>query len=331
MAGLLKEKGFVAGYALMLFGLALLVAGLGLDAVLHSRDADRGNEEIFTLGNPGHLLVMAGLGAAVLGAFVGTYSRWVLGRTPKAVSAAVPLFAAAAVAAAVSSGLALDLESSSHGEDSPAAAAAHITDGSDPVDASASHGGDHLANILPRHRATVALEESTFHEFAEPGPVTEENLRFAEQFLLDVRRETARFQNVAVALSEGYFQITPDLPLIGAHFFNPGHSGSGLDAARPGIVLYEDDGAGGWRLVGLAYMLPKAPGDDTPPQTPLGSLVAWHYHTNLCFTLGAGVTIADGQAQCPGLFVAETPWLLHVWAWKDSPEGVFNHANSLLQ
>jgi hypothetical protein len=79
----------------------------------------------------------------------------------------------------------------------------------------------------------------------------------------------------------------------------------------------------------MLYQLPKTDGVDTPPVTPLGPLANWHYHTDLCFT-ASGVVIRDA-AGCGGVFVAETDWLLHVWAWKDSPEGVFNHANSLLQ
>jgi hypothetical protein len=64
----------------------------------------------------------------------------------------------------------------------------------------------------------------------------------------------------------------------------------------------------------------------------LGSLAQWHYHSNLCFDLRtAVVSEAATAAQCQGRFAFETPWLLHAWIWIDSPEGVFDHANSLLQ
>jgi hypothetical protein len=77
--------------------------------------------------------------------------------------------------------------------------------------------------------------------------------------------------------------------------------------------------------------MPKTLGDDTPPVTALGGLAQWHYHADLCFTAGGNVTITVSAKQCRGVFQAETAWLLHVWVWKDSPEGVFSHANSLMQ
>jgi hypothetical protein len=81
----------------------------------------------------------------------------------------------------------------------------------------------------------------------------------------------------------------------------------------------------------VSFQLPKVLGDETPPETPLGGLAGWHYHTNLCFGEGGNATLAPDAAHCAGIFVQETGWLLHVWAWLDSPEGVFDHANSLLQ
>jgi hypothetical protein len=167
------------------------------------------------------------------------------------------------------------------------------------------------------------------HEPPNTQSVTAENLAFAESFLAAARAGTEKYLDVAAAEAAGYARITPDIPLIGAHFFKPGLEG--MDPANPSILLYEDDGAGGWALTGLSFTLPKTLGDDMPPVTDLGGLAGWHYHSNLCFLAGGRVTIAIDQSQCNGVFTAETGWLLHVWVWKDSPEGVFAHANSLLQ
>ena len=155
----------------------------------------------------------------------------------------------------------------------------------------ATHAPDqgHAANILPKHRATVALEEVTFREAAR-GDVTENNLSFAENFLAKAREATAKYKDVEVARSDGYFQITQDLPLIGAHFYNPSRAGS-MDPAKPAQVLYELDPRGDWQLVGLLYQLPKQAGVETAPNSPLGGLAHWHYHVNLCFTPGS-VSIA---------------------------------------
>lgn len=323
MTAFLKERGFVAGYGLMLAGVGLLLAGFAVDAWLHADDPHLAAEEgVFTLSNPGHLLVMIGLGVTIAGALLGPYSRWVLGRRPATVSIVVPVLALA-IAFSVSGAVGVGISSISHDE----SAVAHTPTGTAATDA-ASHGS-HLANVLPETSALLQLEESTFHEPANNEPVTRESLLFADTFLAQVKVATAKYKDVQEAYKDGYFQITQYLPLIGAHFFKPQNVGS-LDPTQPGIILYEPDGNGGWRLTGLAYMMPKDPGSEAPPVTPLGGLAHWHYHTDLCF-LYPNVTVAKSQADCGGLFVAETPWLLHVWAWKDSPEGVFNHANTLMQ
>ncbi len=68
------------------------------------------------------------------------------------------------------------------------------------------------------------------------------------------------------------------------------------------------------------------------PSTALGGLAQWHYHSDLCFDLQAmTLAMATDASKCQGNFAAETPWLLHAWIWVDSPEGVFDHANSLLR
>ncbi|MEX1195825.1 MAG: hypothetical protein WD904_03780 [Dehalococcoidia bacterium] len=335
MTALLKERGFAAGYGLMLLGVFVLLDGFAVDAWLHGRDETlAAREGLFTLSNPGHLLIFIGLAVTILGACIGPYSRWVLGKRSVALSLLVPV-AAIVIAGSSSAAFATAVNNMSHEDEG------HVHDASAAVsDAhtdTATHGGGlsaalhhgHMAHVLRDNQATVALAESTMHEPANNQTVTAENLAFAEQFLVDARAGTEKYQNVAVAEAEGYLRITPDLPLIGAHFFKDGLEG--LDPAHPSILLYQDDGADGWKLAGMSYTLPKTFGDDVPPETGLGGLAGWHYHSNLCFLAGGGVTIAFNEGDCGGVFVQETGWLLHVWAWLDSPEGVFNHANSLLQ
>jgi hypothetical protein len=59
-----------------------------------------------------------------------------------------------------------------------------------------------------------------------------------------------------------------------------------------------------------------------PPST-FGALGAWHFHEDLCFTL-SGVSVKSDAAQCPGVFVERTPWMLHVWTVPGAT-GVFAH------
>ncbi|MEO8456515.1 MAG: hypothetical protein ABI559_01765 [Chloroflexota bacterium] len=324
--GFLKRRGFEAGYGVMVFGLAVMLVGFGVDAYLHSKDSTLAESEgIFTLSNPGHLMVAIGVIVAVLGACLGPYTRWVLGRRSTMLTVAVPV-AAVVIAASVSGMFATALNDLSHH------AAAHndtATSHSASTATDATHAATHSANILAANVATVNVEDSTMHEPANGQGVTADNLNFAETFLTQAREGTAKYQDVAVAKADGYIRITPDLPLIGAHFFKPGLDG--LDPAHPSILLYQKGLNSKWELAGLAYTMPKAVGDDTPPVTQLGGLAHWHYHADLCFTSGGNVTITVSAKQCAGVFQEETSWLLHVWVWKESPEGVFAHMNSLMQ
>jgi hypothetical protein len=105
-----------------------------------------------------------------------------------------------------------------------------------------------------------------------------------------------------------------------------------FDASQPNQLLYEptEDGSG-WVLVGVSYSQPVVD-PNVPPDGFAGPLDVWHYHTNLCFG-SWGVRIADDKADCDqtaGVFVARTGWLAHLWLYKDSPEGMFSHENSLV-
>jgi hypothetical protein len=322
MIALLRRRGLELGFGVMVLGLAVMLGGFGVDAWLHSRDSSLAEREgVFTLSNPGHAMVAIGVVIAVLGACLGPYSRWILGRKSALLSAAFPI-GAVVIAAAVSGMFATALNDLSHHD-----ASAHNDAAAHTAATDTSHA--HTANVLTSNVAAVTLEDSTMHEPANTQGVTAENLAFADQFLAEARAGTEKYKDVNVAEADGYVRITPDLPLIGAHYFKSGNPG--LDPAHPSILLYEQGDAGKWELTGVAYTMHKTVGDDVPPLTQLGGLAHWHYHTNLCFTLGGNVTITPSAKQCPGLYQEQTDWLLHVWVWKDSPEGVFAHTNSLMQ
>src|SRR5207244_12097477 len=58
-----------------LLGVAALLGGLALDSYLHARDPGLAHREgLFTLGNPGHVLLGVGIGLVVAGVVGGAYT-----------------------------------------------------------------------------------------------------------------------------------------------------------------------------------------------------------------------------------------------------------------
>jgi len=307
----LRRNGLLIGYGWSAIGFILLLTGLYVDLARHSsQHVD--NERVFNFSNPGHIIAIAGIYNLAAGLVLAGFSGWVLSRLsmPKSVS----LLAGVLLLAASFSFLIVRLDSKNAAVESSSVDAAAVP----------NHGKSENGSPDPL--------EGTFHEAVNNARVTPENLTFAADFLAKAKDATAKYKDVNVAEQDGYVRITQYLPIIGAHFLNPGPVARRLDPAHPPILLYDKGVDGAWILAGVAYVMPKRPGVSAPPSTPLGSLARWHYHSNLCFDLQTlAVAEAATASQCQGRFAAETPWLLHAWIWIDSPEGVFNHANSLLQ
>jgi hypothetical protein len=77
------------------------------------------------------------------------------------------------------------------------------------------------------------------------------------------------------------------------------------------------------------YLTPPGP---VPPEGFAGALDSWHYHTNLCFvgTSVFGNATAESCAARGGRFRPQTGWMLHVWLYLESPDGLFSAENPLL-
>lgn len=147
------------------------------------------------------------------------------------------------------------------------------------------------------------------------------------------RQATAKYQDVHVAEAEGYRIMGPDFPGMGVHFvltLEPKE----FDLEKPPILLYEKNPAvpGGFSLVGVTYLWNAAAGLDGQPLNPPfpKSLARWHRHTNICVLPGLANPHGLTESQCRdqgGHFVAQAPWMVHAWIWKDSPSGVFSEEN----
>jgi hypothetical protein len=143
------------------------------------------------------------------------------------------------------------------------------------------------------------------HEGAEDGDCRTRSCRTE---LVAARQATAKYHDFQTAVNEGYVQLSPcvEIPGVGAMGFHYGNweriMNPNADATEPEVLLYLPDEDGVMRLVALEYVVPQT------PNTPAPVLFGQHFGFNP--NLGA--------------------YALHVWAWRDNPEGVFKDFNSKL-
>ncbi|HEX2597957.1 MAG: hypothetical protein ACM34E_02445 [Acidobacteriota bacterium] len=126
-----------------------------------------------------------------------------------------------------------------------------------------------------------------------------------------VRDSTARFQDVAAAEAEGYalqFGCVsgPDSGAMGLHFVNGALVNSGIiDATHPQIVIYEPTASGRLRLIGADFLVLAD---------------SWNAkHSGPPELMGQLFHLFDA----PNRFGLPAFYTLHVWAWKDNPNGAF--------
>ena len=150
---------------------------------------------------------------------------------------------------------------------------------------------------------------------AQHQPQTEEQRKQGNALVKTVRDATERFRDVAVAEAEGYGLLFGcvsggDYGAMGLHFVNfPLVADGKIDAAKPEIVLYEPTSNGRMRITGADYLVLAADWDRTHTNAPelMGQL--FHYF------------------DAPNRFGLPPFYTLHVWAWKDNPNGTFTNWN----
>jgi hypothetical protein len=143
-----------------------------------------------------------------------------------------------------------------------------------------------------------------------------------------------KYQDINVAIADGYAQVTPFIPGQGRHMIKGGVAGLGQDAvfdpAQPESLLYEPDSKtpGGWRLGGAMYIMPIS----LVPLVPDGfdgNEDSWHYHDALCIWNNGG-SVAENTVQSDCLARSGNPvwlekagWLVHLWNFVPNPAGRF--------
>ncbi len=157
--------------------------------------------------------------------------------------------------------------------------------------------------------ATCSLPSLAQH--SHESQETSDQQKKASALIHIVRQATERFKDVSVAEKEGYalqFGCVsgPDSGAMGLHYVNGDIVNSGvLDPTRPQIVIYEPTPDGKLKLIGADFLVIASVWDaknQGPPEL-MGQL--FHYF------------------ESPNRFGLPAFYTLHVWAWKDNPNGAF--------
>jgi hypothetical protein len=138
-------------------------------------------------------------------------------------------------------------------------------------------------------------------------------------FASEVRASTARYQDQAEAVKDGYRKIGPDFPSMGEHWLNRAIVMQGeIDPQRPPILEYITVNGrpvlAGVAYARLAYGEPPVTGIPAPRS-------AWHYHAGSVdeesFIASHAAHGAADTTRGPRIAV------LHAWLWADNPAGLF--------
>jgi len=134
----------------------------------------------------------------------------------------------------------------------------------------------------------------------------------ARTLLKRVRDATERFQNVEVAEADGYELLFgcvsgDSVGAMGLHYVNMDLVNKGeVKLNRPQIVIYEPTSDGRVRLTGADYLILAEGWDKNHPGDP-PQLMGQLFHL----------------FDAPNRFGLPAFYTLHVWAWKDNPNGAF--------
>lgn len=162
-----------------------------------------------------------------------------------------------------------------------------------------------------------AFAQDHSHGSPAPYPPTPEQLARANQLVSEVRKATEKFKNPSVAEANGYHLAfgcvsgSGDEGAMGLHFVNMALVGDGMIARdQPEIILYEPLPNGEVRITGADYLVDAATWDAANPGNP-PQLEGQLFHL----------------FDAPNRFGLKAFYTLHVWAWKDNPNGTFTNWN----
>ena len=276
-----------------LLGVVALLSGLALDSYLHARDPTLAHREgIFTLSNPGHILLGIGIGLVVVGVVGAAYTS-----LPNGVWVRRGLLAGALALIIVSgdiAGWAASVQQT--GLTAPAAGSAH------------DHGTSAAAT----------------------RPPTAAELEAATKLLVDTRAAVERYASLSAAVAVGYVPMEPPNQEI-VHYVNRAYmiDADVLDPQHVQSLIYFN-GPHGAQLIGAMYIMPNRAEDGPQIGGPLTqwhqhSNICFDNVTGVAvaFAHSGAEDTTDKSGSCPrGSTNKTTPQMLHVWL-VDNPDGPF--------
>ena len=151
---------------------------------------------------------------------------------------------------------------------------------------------------------TPALAEDPAH--AQHAAVIGADQQAFSPLVKKVRKATARFRDVNVALAEGYSPgpcvSGPNRGAMGVHLIKADLLTKEVDSETPEALIYEPSPDGRMRLVGVEIITLAS---DWVNEVPVLDGHLLHY-------VGA-----------PNRYGIPAFYEIHVWAWRDNPDGTF--------
>jgi len=173
--------------------------------------------------------------------------------------------------------------------------------------------GRTLGAVIAMLTATIGTALAHDHDAASPAfqTLSAKDQQRAGELVSIVRGATTRYRDVANAQADGYELMFgcvsgSEWGAMGLHYVNMQLVVDGkLDATRPEIVIYEPLPYGRRRIVGADYLVFAAD---------------WHAKNTAAPQI-------EGQLmhliESPNRYGLPAFYTLHVWAWKDNPNGPF--------
>jgi hypothetical protein len=146
------------------------------------------------------------------------------------------------------------------------------------------------------------------------------------KLLADIRRATAKYQRIEVALTDEFIQGSPcvESPMgfggMGYHYLNMSRLDGELSPLEPEVLVYEKESNGRMRLVAIEYLVVAPVWDSENSGPPMLGTVAFDDHREI-------IMVENDEGEMVPVNAKGGPpfphYQLHVWVWKNNPSGMF--------